>query len=123
MNPRTARKELSAVRQTEGESVEEFSRKVGSLALDGYTTMDQQSLSELSVEAFLRGVSDKYAARHVLEKDPKTISEALQSMKECQANNKAIFGASTLKSYQQRNVTFLGKQISTSRSKKPSGYS
>ncbi len=35
MNPRTARKELSAVRQTEGESVEEFSRKVGSLALDG----------------------------------------------------------------------------------------
>ncbi len=105
MNPRTARKELSAVKQTEGESLEEFSQKVGTLALDGYTTMDPQSLNELSVEAFLRGVSDKFSARHVIEKDSKTISEALQSMKEFQASNKAIFGTSSPKSYQQRCIT------------------
>ncbi len=79
--------------------------------MDGYTTMDPQSLNELSVEAFLRGASDKFAARHVLEKDPKTISEALQSMKEFQANNKAIFGASTSSLTNSEMLRFRGRQI------------
>ncbi len=109
VNPRTARKELSSIKQVEGETIEDFSQKVSSMAMDGYKTMDQHSLTELSVEAFLRGLSDKQAARHVLEKNPTNMCQALQLVKEYQANNKAIFGTTTVKSFQQRNVTFSGE--------------
>ncbi|MES9879355.1 MAG: hypothetical protein ABW185_00545 [Sedimenticola sp.] len=109
LNPRTARKELSTIRQVEGESIEDFSQKVSALAMDGHTTMDPHSLDELSVEAFLRGLHDKQAARHVLEKDPTNVCQGLQLVKEHQANNKAIFGTASVKTYNQRNVTFSGE--------------
>ncbi|MES9884990.1 MAG: hypothetical protein ABW185_29455, partial [Sedimenticola sp.] len=108
LNPKTARKELTLARQLEDESLDDYAQRLVNLAQDAYCDLSQSDLSQVTVECFLRGLTDKAAAMYVLGEDPQSVRGALRAVKEYQANNRAIYGQTT-KPLKQRNVTFSGE--------------
>ncbi|CAG2249837.1 unnamed protein product [Mytilus edulis] len=106
-----ARRQLQYIRQLDGETVEEYAERVHFLTMDGYYRSNNDIIDQLGTEAFLRGCQEKEAARIVIEKNPRTINEALKWIKSSLANQKAIYGARKSysgrpQSYSQRQVTF-----------------
>ncbi|CAG2220004.1 unnamed protein product [Mytilus edulis] len=106
-----ARRQLQYIRQLDGETVEEYAERVHFLTMDGYYRSNNDIIDQIGTEAFLRGCQEKEAARIVIEKNPRTINEALKWIKSSLANQKAIYGARKSysgrpQSYSQRQVTF-----------------
>ena len=121
----SARRQLQYVRQMENESVEEFAERVHFLTMDGYFKSSTNIIDQIGTEAFLRGCKEKDAARIVIEKNPRTINEALKWIKSSLANQRAIYGARSPHSsrspqYVQRQVTFSDAAQSDSSPQRPS---
>ena len=106
-----ARRQLQYIRQGDEETIEEFAERVHFLTMDGYYRSNNDIIDQIGTEAFLRGCLEKDAARIVIEKNPRTINEALKWIKSSLANQKAIYGArrnytGRTQLYAQRQVTF-----------------
>ncbi|CAC5370998.1 unnamed protein product [Mytilus coruscus] len=79
--------------------------------MDRYYRSKNDIIDQIGTEAFLRACQEKEAARIVIEKNPRTINEALIWIMSSLANQKAICGARKSysgrpQSYSQRQVTF-----------------
>ncbi|CAC5401507.1 unnamed protein product [Mytilus coruscus] len=106
-----ARRQLQYIRQLDGETIEEYAERVHFLTMDGYYRSKNDIIDQIGNEAFLRGCQEKEAARIVIEKNPRTINEALKWIKSSLANQKAIYGdrksySGRPQSYSQRQMTF-----------------
>lgn len=102
--PIAARRQLMSIRQKEGESLEEYSQRVQFLCMDGHPEAREETIDQISVEAFLRGCRDKEAAKSAMEKNPHSVYKALKYVKASINNQQALFGHRP--SYSTRQVTF-----------------
>ena len=105
--PPTARRQFNALRQEEGESVEDYADRVLVKAYEGYPGVDDEVVETLAVEGFLRGCRDRGAAYAAAEHKPATLHEALQEMRDAAANLKVFGRNNTLGT--ARQVTFADR--------------
>ena len=105
--PPTARRQFNALRQEEGETVEEYADRVLLKAYEGYPGVDDEVVETLAVEGFLRGCRDRGAAYAAAEHKPATLHEALQEMRDAAANLKVFGRNNTLGT--ARQVTFADR--------------
>ena len=91
--PIASRRQLHLIKQLEGEQLAEFSQRVHWLAMDGHPNAHLNTVQEVAVEAFLRGCKDKYAAEMAMEKEPLTIFDAVEYVKNSSSNHQALFGS------------------------------
>jgi hypothetical protein len=91
--PIASRRQLHLIKQLEGEELAEFSQRVHWLAMDGHPNARPSTVQEVAVEAFLRGCKDKYAAEMAMEKEPVTIFDAVEYVKNSSSNHQALFGS------------------------------
>jgi hypothetical protein len=89
--PSTARRQLSTLRQEEGESYEDFADRVLVKTFESFPEVPDQTIQSISIERFLGGCRDKAAAFAAAEKEPETLQEALWKVRDAVANLK-IFG-------------------------------
>ena len=82
---------LSTIQQKEGESLVDFAMKTYQLACEGYPT-EPKSAETAAAQHFLRGCSEKKAARWALEKDPSNVQDALRDIRKWLDRNDIIFG-------------------------------
>ena len=94
--PSAARRQVSLASQTEDESIEEFSQRIYSLTVDAYPKARRSTVDDIAVEAFLKGCRDKPSAEVTLDKEPRSVEEALRLMNTASANRQAL--SSTAKS-------------------------
>ena len=91
--PYTIRRQLQEVRQNIDETVEEFAERVQEMASDGYgPTTPENVVETISVDAFLKGCSDKKATLFAMEKNPTTLDNALQCVKSSIHNQRIVLG-------------------------------
>jgi len=77
--PYTIRRQLQDAKQNLDETVEEFAERVQEMATDGYGINTPENVVEtISVDAFLKGCTDKKAALLAMEKNPVTLDQALK---------------------------------------------
>ncbi|CAC5392532.1 unnamed protein product [Mytilus coruscus] len=107
-----ARRQLQYIRQLDGETIEEYAERLHFLTMDRYYRSKNDTIDQIDTEAFLRGCQEKEAARIVIEKNPRTINEALKWIKSSLANQKAIYGAR--KSYSGRPQSYFQRQVTFS---------
>ena len=60
------------------------------MAADGYSGMGGEWIQVLAVDAFLMGCTDKRSARSALDRDPKTVDEAVSLMRRFHGHEKAL---------------------------------
>ena len=60
------------------------------MAADGYSGMGGEWIQVLAVDAFLMGCTDKRSARSALDRDPKTVDEAVSLMRRFYGHEKAL---------------------------------
>ena len=92
-HPPTARRQFMALKQEEGEALEEFADRILNKASEAFQHMDDGSVQTLASEAFLKGCKDRCAAYEASKKDYITLFDALQAMRDAVANLKT-FGRS-----------------------------
>lgn len=90
--PYTIRRQLQDVRQNVDESIDEFAERVQEMATDGYIDTPEKVVDTISVDAFLKGCTDKKAALLAMEKSPVRIDEALQYVKSSIHNQRVLLG-------------------------------
>ena len=100
--PSTARQQLSAMRQEEGEALENFADRIILKAGKGFRGVPEETLQSLATEAFLRGCKHRNAANAASERKPETLQQAVVEMRDTAANLRA-FGRNTVIA---RQVTF-----------------
>ena len=104
-HPTSARRQLSYLRQEEGESLEDYADKVLTKVSEAYPGIDEEMEQDLAKEAFLRGCHHRSAAYAAAEKDPVTLQEALEEVQNSAVNLKA-FGRGSVTT---RQVSFVGQ--------------
>ena len=104
-HPTSARRQLSYLRQEEGESLEDYADKVLTKVLEAYPGIDEEMEQDLAKEAFLRGCNHRSAAYAAAEKDPVTLQEALEEVQNSVVSLKA-FGRGSVTT---RQVSFVGQ--------------
>ena len=109
--PRTARRQLSTMRQEEGESYEDFADRVLVKAWEAIPDVDEGVIQAFATENFLRGCRDRSAACSVADKNPESVGEALQMVQESMANFK-MFGRP---SAMVRQVSFVDSDENASK--------
>ena len=88
--PSTARRQLVAMRQEEGESLEDFADCVMLKTGEGYPGVPEETLQSLATAAFLRGCRDRNAAYATSERKPENLHVAVMEMRDAAANLKAF---------------------------------
>lgn len=96
------RANLHSCVQMADESLDDFAERIQKLAVDGYPGMQDKWIQCLAVDVLLKGCIDKRAAFLTMDKEPGTMSEALQMMKRF-ANYEKALGLST-KSVRQLGI-------------------
>lgn len=91
--PSSARRQFQYIMQLETETLEEYAERVHFLALDGFCNNSGDIVDQIGTEAFLLGCREKEAARYVIERNSRTINEALKWIKASMANHSAIYGS------------------------------
>ena len=76
--PATTRSNLKTIIQRVDEPLPEFAERTLRMAADGYSGMGGEWIQ---VDAFLMGCTDKRSARSALDRDPKTVDEAVSLMR------------------------------------------
>lgn len=66
--PHTIRKQVQEIKQNPEESIDEFAERVQELATDGYNEASENIAEMMTVDAFLKGLSDKQVALSAMEK-------------------------------------------------------
>ena len=105
VNSRISRRELTMVKMTSDETLEEFSQQVYFLTMDAYPGAKEGTIQQIAVEVFLRGLTDKEAAKTASDKCLKSISKALKYVKNAITTQRSIFGKTTMS---HRQVSFAG---------------
>ncbi|XP_061195172.1 DNA ligase 1-like [Saccostrea echinata] len=103
--PHIIRRQLQEIKQNVDETLEEFAERIEELTTEGYPDTPEYFKSTITIDAFLRGCTEKRAALVTLDKDPKTLDEAVQHMKSAITNQKLIMGPKK----EVRRVTFEEK--------------
>ena len=107
--PATARRQLSSMKQEEGDTLEDFADRVIGKTGEGYLGVPEETLQVLATEAFLRGCRDRNAAYAASERKPETLCKAVEEMRDAAANLKA-FNRGSLTA---RQVTFVTQKMSS----------
>ena len=81
VHSRLIRQHLQNIKQYPGEAVEQFAERIEYLATYGYNSVPDYFKSTVTIDVFLRGCNDRKAAIATLDKDPKTMEEAIIYMK------------------------------------------
>ena len=89
--PNTARKKLSAIRQ-KSESNEEFAEEVRRLVGRAYPSVTIELQEELAAEAFLNGYKNARTGYEAMNRHPKTVSDALDTIAQLEHNFRATIG-------------------------------
>ena len=63
------------------ETLEEFAQKVQFMAMDAHPGAKEETIQQISIKVFLRGIPDKDAAQSSSDKCLKTIQKALKYVK------------------------------------------
>ena len=87
-----ARMKLHHVQQRQEESFVEFGGRVQALYSRGYTTGNGGEQEIVAVEYFLRGLRNKRAAFAILEKEPKSLGDAIKLVQRCEAHQTLLGG-------------------------------
>ena len=90
--PATARWELGRLEQGASETLELFSDRCRSLAMEGFAGESQCVIEQTAADAFLRGVRDQQAALSAGDKGPKSLGEALRLVRRSISNRSFILG-------------------------------
>ena len=88
----SARQMCEMLKQEPGESVMDYASRVNQLVEQGYPKVDTKMCNQLSVEYFLKGCKDKLMAMKVLERDPKSVDEALQILEKLTHHTSFLYG-------------------------------
>ena len=88
--PATTRSNLKTIIQRVDEPLPEFAERTLRMAADGYSGMGGEWIQVLAVDAFLMGCTDKRSARSALDRDPKTVDEAVSLMRRFHGHEKAL---------------------------------
>ena len=104
--PTTARRKLGVLKQLEDDSLEEFSDKIMDVVQDAHPDAPDSVLQDIAVDVFLKGVTNKTAATTAMDKDPKSLQEAVQMVRVAEHNRKALYGTMASKTYSSRKVSF-----------------
>ena len=99
-DPSVIRKEMFLVKLDSNETLEEFAQRVQFMAMDAHPGAKEETIQQISVEVFLRGLPDKEAARSSSDKCPKTIQKALKYVKNAINTQKAIFNKPSIPHHQ-----------------------
>lgn len=100
------RHQLQEIKQKTHETLEEFAEKIEEIFTEAYPySCPEFFRSTITIDAFLRGCMEKKAAIVTLDKDPKTLDEAVQHMNTAIINQKLIMGPKK----DVRKVTFDDK--------------
>ena len=87
-----ARMKLHHVQQRQEESLVEFGGRVQALYSRGYSTGKGGEQGVVAVEYFLRGLRNKRAAFAILEKEPKSLGDAIKLVQRCEAHQALLGG-------------------------------
>ena len=88
--PATTRSNLETIIQRVDEPLPEFAVRTLRMAVDGYSGMGGEWIQVLAVDTFLMGCTDKKSARSALDRDPKTVDEAVSLMRRFHGHEKAL---------------------------------
>ena len=86
----TVRKQLQTIHQNTEEALEEWAERCQQCAYDAWGKISPEVAEQAAIEAFLGGVIETEAAFTVLEKDPQTVDEALESLKKAVHSRKSL---------------------------------
>ena len=89
--PATTRSNLKTIIQRVDEPLPEFAERTLRMAADGYSGMGGMDPSVGGGHAFLMGCTDKRSARLALDRDPKTVDEAVSLMRRFHGHEKELF--------------------------------
>ena len=89
--PATVRRKLAEIRQ-KGESNDEFGEEVRRLITQAYPGTDLEMQDQLAAESFLRGYRNSRIAYDVLNRNPKTLNEAIELVTYQEHNYRATVG-------------------------------
>ncbi|KAK6172537.1 hypothetical protein SNE40_016172 [Patella caerulea] len=103
--PTTARKRLADLRQKH-ESNEEFSEEVRRLVTLAYKDVNLVLQDELAAEAFLKGYRNPRVAYEALNRNPRTIAEALDIVTQLEHNYRATLGRDADVARKSRRVSW-----------------
>ena len=88
--PATTRSNLKTIIQRVDEPLPEFAEHTLRMAADGYPGMGGAWIQVLAVDAFLMGCTDKKSARSALDRDPKTVDEAVSLIRRFLGHENAL---------------------------------
>ena len=95
-----AHKVMFSVRLDSDETLEEFAQRVQFIATDAHPGAKEETIQQISVEVFLRGLPDKEAACSSSDKCSKTIQKASKYVKNVINTQKAIFNKPSIPHHQ-----------------------
>ena len=75
-DPSVIWKEMFSVKLEPNEMLEDFSLRVQFMALNAHPGAKEKTIQQISIEAFVHGLSDKDAPKSFSDKCPKTIQKA-----------------------------------------------
>ena len=93
-------KEMFSVKLDSGETLEEFAQRVQFMAMDAHPGAKEETIQQISVEVFLKGLLNKEAAHSSSDKYPKTIQKVLKYVKNTINTQKAIFNKPSIPHHQ-----------------------
>ena len=101
----SVRLEIASLRQKQEESLEEFARRTQKLVNSGYQESLTETVNHVAKDAFVKGVKDKAALNVALNRNPLTMDEVHEYMREAVHNSRVAFGGTKPAI---RNVSFDG---------------
>jgi len=96
-DPMTVRRQLQDLRQGEKETLEEYAERAYELAVGGYPGALDATLETIATEAFLKGCSEKRAALSAMDRQPTTLDQARQLVKNAISNQRVLLGDGKVK--------------------------
>jgi hypothetical protein len=90
--PYMVRRQLQKIKQNPDETIEEFAKRIEDMAAEGHEFMPDYFINTVTMDSLLRGCIEKQSALVTLNKDPKTLNEAIQYLKSANTNQKLIGG-------------------------------
>ena len=86
----TLRAELAAIRQKEEEDLEKYGQRVMHLSYRAFADFPPAVIEIQGLESFLRGCTDSHTAEVALNRQPNTLSEAIEYTRVAQSNHTLV---------------------------------
>ena len=99
-DPRVICKEMFSVKLDSDETLKEFAQRVQFMAMDAHPGAKEETIQQISIEVFLRGLPHKEAAHSSSDKCPKTIQKAMKYVKNAINTQKALFNKPSIPHHQ-----------------------